>query len=152
MFRRHAGQWFAASQHSTHPSMAAAAHDRWTHQTLTQWRHVCCRNIRCRAKIRKHCSSSRLQRNEVETKMSCITQLDESVTPCTFNRQANELDIRTSVLSSFAELGHPQTAFTQQRPILATRSHAMKWWRQNTLRVWHRRPNQRETVHLSSAI
>ncbi|MDR0213200.1 MAG: IS5 family transposase, partial [Comamonas sp.] len=65
----------------------------------------------CRRLGRKiwKCWSGYHRRSLVETKMHCIKRLGERVMSRTFERQVNELHIRSAILNRFTELGRPQT-------------------------------------------
>ena len=45
----------------------------------------------------------------VEAKMHCIQRLGERVMSRAFERQANEMHIRATILNRFKELSYPQT-------------------------------------------
>ena len=49
------------------------------------------------------------RRSLVETMMYCIKRLGEQVISRTFERQVNELHIRTAIVNRFIELGCPLT-------------------------------------------
>ena len=65
----------------------------------------------CRRLGRKiwKCWSGYHRRSLMETKMNCIKRLGERVMSRTFERQVNELHIRSAILNRFTELGRPQT-------------------------------------------